>query len=69
MIIDCIGRQESTCSCQKLYENAPFNPPIFPGFFSRPGIAEGEEGVKCLDWFMYLREIPKSKLDLPPMWK
>jgi len=30
---------------------------------------EGKEGTKCLDWFMCLREIPKSKLDLPPMWK
>ena len=30
---------------------------------------DGKEGAKCLDWFMCLREIPKSKLDLPPMWK
>lgn len=30
---------------------------------------EGKEGTKCLDWFMCLREIPKAKLDLPPMWK
>ena len=30
---------------------------------------EGEDGIKCLDWFMCLKEIPKSELDLPPMWK
>ena len=30
---------------------------------------EGKDGTKCLDWFMCLREIPKSELDLPPLWK
>jgi peroxiredoxin (alkyl hydroperoxide reductase subunit C) len=30
---------------------------------------EGKEDGKCLDWFMCLKEIPKSELDLPPMWK
>ncbi len=30
---------------------------------------EGKGDAKCLDWFMCLREIPKGKLDLPPMWK
>jgi len=30
---------------------------------------QGKEGGKCLDWFMCLREIPKSELDLPPFWK
>jgi len=28
-----------------------------------------EEGTKCLDWFMCLKEVPKEQLDLPPMWK
>jgi peroxiredoxin (alkyl hydroperoxide reductase subunit C) len=27
------------------------------------------EGIQCLDWFMCLKEMPKEKLDLPPMWK
>ena len=31
---------------------------------------EGKQaGVKCLDWFMCLKEVPKGQLDLPPMWK
>ncbi len=30
---------------------------------------EGKDNTKCLDWFMCLREIPKDKLDLPPLWK
>ncbi len=31
---------------------------------------EGKEaGTKCLDWFMCLKEVPKERLDLPPMWK
>jgi hypothetical protein len=36
MIINCAERQESTCLCQKLYENAPFNPP-FLGVFLATG--------------------------------
>ena len=28
-----------------------------------------DKDAKCLDWFMCLKEIPKSELDLPPMWK
>ena len=31
---------------------------------------EGEQqGTKCLDWFLCLKEVPKEELDLPPMWK
>ena len=30
---------------------------------------EGTDGVKCLDWFMCLRELPRSELDLPKSWK
>ena len=30
---------------------------------------ESKDGTKGLDWFMCLREIPKSELDLPPTWK
>jgi peroxiredoxin (alkyl hydroperoxide reductase subunit C) len=31
---------------------------------------EGKEsGIKCLDWFLCLKEVPKEQLDLPPMWK
>ncbi len=32
-------------------------------------VAGKQEGVKCLDWFMCLKEVPKDRLDLPPMWK
>ena len=28
-----------------------------------------QEGTKCLDWFLCLKEVPKQELDLPPMWK
>jgi len=35
----------------------------------RLSLRGSKEGTKCLDWFMCLKEIPKSKLDLPPMWK
>ncbi len=28
-----------------------------------------EEGVKCLDWFLCFKEVPKGQLKLPPMWK
>ena len=27
-----------------------------------------EAGVKCLEWFMCFKEIPKSQLKLPPIW-
>lgn len=31
---------------------------------------EGREAdMKCLDWFLCLREVPKEELDLPPMWR
>lgn len=30
---------------------------------------EGTDGIQCLDWFMCLKKIPKSELELPPMWK
>jgi peroxiredoxin (alkyl hydroperoxide reductase subunit C) len=31
---------------------------------------EGKEsGMKCLDWFLCLKEVPKEQLDLPPTWK
>ena len=31
---------------------------------------EGErKGIKCLDWFLCLKEVPKEELDLPPMWE
>jgi len=29
---------------------------------------EGKGGLKCLDWFLCFREVPKDQLDLPPMW-
>jgi peroxiredoxin (alkyl hydroperoxide reductase subunit C) len=29
---------------------------------------DNAEGLKCLDWFMCLKELPKEQLDLPPMW-
>jgi len=32
-------------------------------------VAGKQEGVKCLDWFMCLKGVPKDQLDLPPMWK
>jgi hypothetical protein len=27
-----------------------------------------EAGVKCLEWFLCFKEIPKHQLDLPPIW-
>ena len=31
---------------------------------------EGKKsGMKCLDWFLCLKEVPKEQLDLPLMWK
>jgi len=30
---------------------------------------QAKDGVKCLDWFLCFKEIPKSELNLPPMWK
>jgi len=31
---------------------------------------EGKEAeIKCLDWFLCLKEVSKEQLDLPPMWK
>jgi len=30
---------------------------------------EGKGGAKCLDWILCLKELPKSVLTLPPMWK
>ncbi len=30
---------------------------------------EGKEADECLDWFLCLKKIPKSELDLPPVWK
>ena len=32
-------------------------------------VAGKQEGVKCLDWFMCLKEVPKDQFDLPPIWK
>jgi peroxiredoxin (alkyl hydroperoxide reductase subunit C) len=31
---------------------------------------EGKQAdIKCLDWFMCLKKVPKEQLDLPPIWK
>ena len=32
-------------------------------------VGKKQAGVKCLDWFLCLKEVPKGQLDLPPMWK
>ncbi len=29
---------------------------------------QGTDGVHCLDWFMCLKQVPKSQLKLPPIW-
>ncbi|NLE39014.1 MAG: peroxiredoxin [Pirellulaceae bacterium] len=28
-----------------------------------------EQGIECLDWFLCLKQMPKEKLNLPPMWR
>ncbi|HLA83308.1 MAG TPA: peroxiredoxin [Thermoguttaceae bacterium] len=32
-------------------------------------VAGKEQGLKCLDWFLCLKEMPKKDLNVPPMWK
>lgn len=32
-------------------------------------VAGKQAGMKCLDWFLCLKELPKNQLDLPPAWK
>jgi len=32
-------------------------------------VEEKEQGIRCLDWFLCLKEVPKDQLNLPPMWR